>query len=57
MNLKAGRTYEFYCPIDGHKSLGMAGHIATSGASGSGSASRPQTSTSGGSGAGSRGAY
>ena len=41
VNLKRGKSYEFYCPVDGHKSLGMKGEMkvkssasASSGSSG-----------------------
>jgi uncharacterized cupredoxin-like copper-binding protein len=32
---KAGRKYEMYCPIDGHRAEGMAGTISLGGAAGS----------------------
>jgi uncharacterized cupredoxin-like copper-binding protein len=38
VNLKPGKTYEFYCPIDGHKGLGMKGEIKVAGSSSSASA-------------------
>src|SRR5918912_60870 len=41
VSLKRGKSYEFYCPVDGHKSLGMKGEMkvrssasASSGSSG-----------------------
>jgi plastocyanin len=60
VDLKPGRTYTWYCPIDGHRGLGMKGQITVAGSSGSSSTGQSQTSTSGasgGSGAGSKGAY
>ena len=43
--LKPGKTYQWYCPIDGHKGLGMKGTIKVAGASGS-AAAAPKTKTS-----------
>jgi uncharacterized cupredoxin-like copper-binding protein len=57
VTLKSGKTYTWYCPIDGHRGLGMKGSITVSGASGSSSSGQSQTSTGGGSGAGAKGAY
>ncbi|HEV7459386.1 MAG TPA: plastocyanin/azurin family copper-binding protein [Solirubrobacteraceae bacterium] len=57
VDLKPGKTYTWYCPIDGHRGLGMQGQITVAGSSGSSSSGSTQTSTSGGSGAGSKGAY
>jgi plastocyanin len=57
VTLKPGKTYTWYCPIDGHKGLGMKGSITVSGASGSSSSGQSQTSTGGGSGTGAKGAY
>lgn len=45
VNLKPGKTYEFYCPIDGHKGLGMKGEIKVAGATASTSSSSAKTST------------
>ena len=45
VDLKAGKTYAWYCPIDGHKGLGMKGSIKVAGSSSS--SSQPQTSTGG----------
>ena len=45
VNLKPGKTYEWYCPIDGHKGLGMKGTIKVAGATGS-AAAAPKTNTS-----------
>jgi uncharacterized cupredoxin-like copper-binding protein len=44
----AGKHYEMYCPIDGHKAEGMAGTIGVGGAAGGGTTSSPagQTTTS-----------
>jgi uncharacterized cupredoxin-like copper-binding protein len=46
---KAGK-YEWYCPIDGHKGLGMKGEIAVAGgkSSSSGSSSSGSSSSGGG---------
>jgi uncharacterized cupredoxin-like copper-binding protein len=46
--LKPGKTYEWYCPIDGHKGLGMKGTIKVAGSSASATAA-PKTTTSSGS--------
>ena len=46
VDLKPGKTYEWYCPIDGHKGLGMKGTIKVAGSSGSASSSATKTSTS-----------
>ena len=45
---KAGK-YEFYCPIDGHKQMGMKGEV-TVGGGGGGSSSSSGKSSGGGSG-------
>jgi uncharacterized cupredoxin-like copper-binding protein len=44
--LKSG-SYELYCPIDGHKALGMDTHISVGGMAAAGAGAR-MTSTSGG---------
>jgi uncharacterized cupredoxin-like copper-binding protein len=44
----AGKSYEMYCPIDGHRAQGMAGTIKVGGAMGGGTTTAPGTSTSGG---------
>jgi uncharacterized cupredoxin-like copper-binding protein len=49
VDLQAGKTYEWYCPIDGHKGLGMKGTIKVGGSSASASAA-PKTTSSGSSG-------
>src|SRR2546423_12415474 len=49
VDLKPGKTYTWYCPIDGHRGLGMKGSIKVAGSSGSTSSSAAKTSTSGGS--------
>jgi uncharacterized cupredoxin-like copper-binding protein len=46
VDLKAGKTYTWYCPIDGHKGLGMKGTITVAGSSGSASAAPKTTSSS-----------
>jgi uncharacterized cupredoxin-like copper-binding protein len=46
--LKSGKTYTWYCPIDGHRGLGMKGTIKVAGSSASASAA-PKTTTSSGS--------
>jgi uncharacterized cupredoxin-like copper-binding protein len=45
--LKAGKTYTWYCPIDGHKGLGMKGTIKVAGSTASATAA-PKTTTSNG---------
>jgi len=49
VNLTPGKTYEWYCPIDGHKGLGMKGSIKVAGSSGTTSSAPAKTSTSSGS--------
>jgi uncharacterized cupredoxin-like copper-binding protein len=46
---KAG-TYEWYCPIDGHKGMGMKGQIVVAGGGSGGSSSSSDDSQSGRSG-------
>jgi len=41
----AGASYQMYCPIDGHKGLGMAGTIRGGGAAGGGTTTNPQGET------------
>ncbi len=48
VDLVPGKTYTFYCPIDGHRGLGMKGTITVPGSSASASAA-PKTTTSSGS--------
>jgi uncharacterized cupredoxin-like copper-binding protein len=45
----AGKRYEMYCPVDGHKAEGMAGTISVGGAAGGGTTTKPEgeTTTSG----------
>ncbi len=45
----SGGRYEMYCPIDGHKAMGMEGNISVGGAAGGGTTTNPQgeTTTSG----------
>ena len=45
VDLKAGKTYTWFCPIDGHRGLGMQGTIKVAGSSTSASAA-PKTTTS-----------
>jgi uncharacterized cupredoxin-like copper-binding protein len=44
----AGKHYEMYCPVDGHKAQGMAGTISVGGAAGGGTTTKPggETTTS-----------
>jgi uncharacterized cupredoxin-like copper-binding protein len=46
---EAGKRYEMYCPVDGHKAQGMAGTISVGGAAGGGTTTNPEgeTTTSG----------
>ena len=46
VDLQAGKTYTWYCPIDGHRGLGMKGTIKVAGSSGSTSAAPTTTSSS-----------
>jgi uncharacterized cupredoxin-like copper-binding protein len=46
VDLQAGKTYTWYCPIDGHKGLGMKGTIKVGGSSASASAAPKTTSSS-----------
>jgi PQQ system protein len=48
----AGGSYEMYCPIDGHKTQGMAGTIMVGGAAGSGTTTGPEDETTTNSGPG-----
>lgn len=65
VQLKPGKTYTWFCPIDGHRGLGMKGAITVSGAGATTSGSAGQTTTGGASpsssggssGGSSRGAY
>jgi len=41
----AGGSYQMYCPIDGHKGLGMAGTIKVGGTAGGGTTTNPQGGT------------
>jgi uncharacterized cupredoxin-like copper-binding protein len=41
----AGKRYEMYCPVDGHKAEGMAGTISVGGASGGGTTTNPEGKT------------
>jgi uncharacterized cupredoxin-like copper-binding protein len=42
---EAGKRYEMYCPIDGHKAMGMAGTISVGGAAGGGTTTNPEGET------------
>jgi uncharacterized cupredoxin-like copper-binding protein len=42
---EAGKQYEMYCPVDGHKAQGMAGTISVGGAAGGGTTTNPQGET------------
>jgi VCBS repeat-containing protein len=46
---QAGKRYEMYCPVDGHKAQGMAGTISVGGAAGGGTTTNSggETTTSG----------
>ena len=57
VDLKAGKTYTWYCPIDGHKGLGMKGTITVAGSSGSASAAPKTTSSSSSGGSSGGGGY
>ena len=48
-SFEAGKRYEMYCPVDGHKAQGMAGTISVGGAAGGGTTTNPEgeTTTSG----------
>ena len=54
-DLKAG-TYEWYCPIDGHKDKGMKGEIVVAGG-GSGTTTTPEDDNGGDSSGGGGGGY
>jgi uncharacterized cupredoxin-like copper-binding protein len=41
----AGKEYEMYCPIDGHKAQGMAGTIRVGAAAGGGTTTNPEGET------------
>ncbi len=47
---EAGKRYEMYCPIDGHRAEGMAGTISVGGAAGGGTSTNHEggTTTNGG---------
>jgi uncharacterized cupredoxin-like copper-binding protein len=48
----AGGSYEMYCPIDGHKAMGMEGTIGVGGAAGGGTTTNPESGTTTNSGPG-----
>jgi uncharacterized cupredoxin-like copper-binding protein len=41
----SGTKYEMYCPVDGHKAMGMEGQISVGGAAGGGTTTNPQGET------------
>jgi plastocyanin len=57
VDLKAGKKYQWYCPIDGHRGLGMRGTITVAGSSGSSANGSSGTGSTAGSSGSSRGAY
>jgi uncharacterized cupredoxin-like copper-binding protein len=56
VDLSKPGTYQFYCPIDGHRKLGMAGQVIVAGggksSSSGGGTSQPSPSSGGGGGGG-----
>ena len=44
-SFSASGKYEMYCPIDGHKDMGMAGMISVGGAAGGATTTNPQAET------------
>jgi uncharacterized cupredoxin-like copper-binding protein len=52
VTLKPG-TYDWYCPVDGHRKLGMEGKLTVAGASSGGTSTSGSSSGSSGSGSGS----
>jgi uncharacterized cupredoxin-like copper-binding protein len=42
---EAGKRYEMYCPVDGHKAMGMEGDIRVGGAAGGGTTTNPEGKT------------
>jgi uncharacterized cupredoxin-like copper-binding protein len=46
---EAGKRYEMYCPVDGHRAEGMSGTISVGGAAGGATTTKPEgeTTTSG----------
>jgi uncharacterized cupredoxin-like copper-binding protein len=42
---EAGKHYEMYCPVDGHKAEGMAGTISVGGNAGGGTTTNPEGET------------
>jgi plastocyanin len=41
----SGAKYEMYCPVDGHKAMGMEGQINVGGAAGGGTTTNPEGET------------
>jgi uncharacterized cupredoxin-like copper-binding protein len=54
VNLKPGK-YEWYCPVDGHKALGMKGEITVAGGAGGASGGKSSSSPKGTGGGGGSG--
>jgi plastocyanin len=52
LTFSAGGSYEMYCPIDGHKAMGMEGTIKVGGAAGGGTTTNPEGETTTNSGPG-----
>jgi hypothetical protein len=52
VNLAKTGSYTFYCPIDGHRQMGMKGTlvVGSSGGGGGGGSSTPASGSGGGSG-------
>jgi uncharacterized cupredoxin-like copper-binding protein len=50
VNLSKAGTYEWYCPIDGHKDSGMRGEITVAGGTSAGGGSAPKSDDEGGGG-------
>ena len=42
---EAGKRYEMYCPVAGHRAEGMAGTISVGGAAGGGTTTKPENET------------
>jgi uncharacterized cupredoxin-like copper-binding protein len=42
---EAGKKYEMYCPVDGHRAEGMEGSISVGGAAGGGTTTNPEGET------------
>jgi uncharacterized cupredoxin-like copper-binding protein len=55
VDLKPGKTYEWYCPIDGHKGLGMKGTIKVTGSTAAATSTKTTSTSSAASGTASGG--